>query len=432
MRLSLRTRLLGAITGAVVLIFLCSLIAARVVLGHDLNELGRTEVTNEASAFAGYVDARKQQIALLVTQEAASDALRAAMQSHNTEQLDDQLSDVTDSSGLSFLTVVDLNGRVLGRAHAPATGSLATDPIIQRALNGETPSTLVQLTPAFLQGEGLALQAGSGKGGLAVIAATPVSDTQERTIGAIYGGVLLNHSYDLVDEATRAIGGATALIDGNTIVSSSIQAPDGTRFVDAQVPRAADVVRTNEPYTGADTEGGVTYLAQIAPISDDQGHVLGASWYGIPMAQIGNIEAHTTQALVLWGIVAVVIVLALAIPTVQALSKTLVANSRHVREAAKELGVVVVGSEVSGDHVAATKRVVERSGELLSQVASEQQSEKIGELQRLNSELHGDVTVIETLAQEMSSRMRDAADRVAQLNEVAATLNELVTGEPST
>lgn len=431
MKLSLRTRLLGAIVAAVVLIFLCSMIAARLVLGHDLYELGTTEVTNAAGAFAGFVSARRQQVQLLVAQESQSDALRRALQAHDMNALANELQNTADNSGLSFLTVVDVNGRVLGRAHAPASGSLAGDPLVQRALNGETFSTMARLTPNFLSSEQLGLQAGARNPGLAIVAATPISDAQERTIGALYGGVLLNHSYDLVDEATRSIGGATAILQGDTIVSSSIERTDGTRLVDTTVP-AADVALRNHAFVGADTEGGVTYLARIDPVSDDQGNVLGGAWYGIPMSQIGNIVSHTTLTLVLWGLIAVILVLALAVPTVNSLSNLLVRNSRRVRETAKELGVVIVGSEVSGDHIAATKEAVERSGAIIADLNREQPSAQLGELARLNGELHGDVTVIETLAQEMSNRMRDAGDRVTELNEVAAGLNELVTGESAT
>ncbi|MHB8442222.1 MAG: cache domain-containing protein [Candidatus Tyrphobacter sp.] len=432
MKFSLRTRLLGAIVGAVVLIFVSSLIAARSVLAHDLFSLGRTEVTSEASAFGGYVASRKKQIQLLVAQEAASDAVRIAVQGHNGAQLAGDLSNTVENSGLSFLTAVDLQGRVLARVHVPSGGSLANDPLVQRALNGETFSTLARLSPGFLQSEGLALQAGVQHDGLAIVSATPISDAQERTIGVLYGGLLLNHSYDLVDEATRAIGGAIALIDDGTIVSSSIVTPDGTRYLDAQVPATAAVIRTGRPYVGSDTEGGVTYLARIDPLMTDQNQIVGASWYGIPMVRITNIIGHTTWTLVLWGLLAVILVLALAVPIVQALSKTLVQNSRRVRETAKELGVTVVGSEVSGDHVTATRRAVERSGELIAELAKgDEAPANVAELQKLNAELHGDVIVIETLAQEMSNRMHDAVERVAELNEVASTLNELVTGESS-
>ncbi len=430
MKLSLRTRLLGAVVAAVVLIFLCSLIAARTVLTHDLYDLARTEVTSEASAFSGYVASRKEQVELLVAQEAASGPLRASLARRDKAALENELSASANNASLSFLTVVDGSGKVVARAHTTTGGTLASDALVQSALSGEALGTVWHVSPQFLSSEGLSLQVGGQGGGLAIAAATPISDAQGRTIGALYGGVLLNHAYDLVDEATRAIGGAAALLQGDAIVSSSIDRPDGTRFVDAQVPAADDVLRTGRTFVGSDTEGGTDYYASITPITDVQGRAIGAAWYGLPLSQITSIIGHTTQALVLWLVLAVIVVLALAIPFVQGLSNTLARNSTRIRETAKELGIVIVGSEVSGDQVAAAKSAVQRSGELLAKAAAgDAVSERIGELQKLNHELESDVIVVETLTHEMSARMDDAVKRVAELNEVAAGLNELVTGE---
>ena len=430
MRLSLRTRLVGAIVGAVVLIFLCSLIAARIVLAHDLFALGRTEVTSQASAFEGYVTSRQQQIRLLVAQEAGTDTVRRALEGRNAAALSAALADAAGTSNLSFLTAADASGRVVARAHAAAGGSIASQPLVASALVGETLGSVVLFSPAFLQGEDLNLQIGNQPYGLALVAAAPISDAQERTIGVLYGGVLLNHYYDLVDEATRAIGGASALLDGDTIVSSSIQTLDGTRFVDARVSHADAVLQSGQPYIGADDEGGVTYLARIDPITDASGRVIGASWYGVPMAQITNIVDHTTQTLLFWGLLAVIVVCALSVPIVQALSKTLAQHSRRVRETAKEIGVLIVGSEVSGDHVAATRQAVARAAILVDEMSrNEPAPPQTRELRPLVSEIESDVTVIETLAGEMSTRMQRAVDRVAELNEVAGGLNEIVTGE---
>jgi hypothetical protein len=430
MRLSLRTRLVGAIVGAVVLIFVCSLVAARIVLARDLFGLGRTEITSEGSAFDGYVNSRQQQVRLLVAQEAAGDTVRRALQTHNAAGLSAALSDAAGTAGLSFLTAADVGGRVVARAHAAAGGSIAKQPLFASAALGETLGGVNTLSSGFLRSENLNLQIGNQTQGLALIAAAPISDQQERTIGVLYGGVLLNHYYDLVDEATRAIGGAAALLDGDTIVSSSIQAQDGTRVVDARVPAADAVMQSGQPYIGADDEGGVTYLARIAPVTDASGRVIGASWYGLPMTQITTIVDHTTQTLLFWGLLAVIVVSALTIPIVQALSKTLVQHSRQVRETAKEIGVLIVGSEVSGDHVKGTRQAVERASALVDEMAKDQSAPpQMGELRTICSEMDNDVTVIETLTNEMSTRMQQAVDRVAELNEVAGGLNELVTGE---
>ncbi|HVA28363.1 MAG TPA: cache domain-containing protein [Candidatus Baltobacteraceae bacterium] len=440
--MSLRIRLLGTIIGAIVLFFLVSVIASRIELNKQLRALGTTQVSNGAGAFSGYWDSRKDAIKLLVAQDAVSDALRKNLQSHNMAALNDQLANIARTSGLSFLTVVDVNGNVIARANGPQRGTLKNDKIVTRALTGETVSTATLLDQGFLGPEGLAPQAQStvkgidGKGvaekldkGLAIVAAVPISDQNERTIGAIYGGVLLNHNYDLVDQTSHALGGSSAILDGDAIVSSTIPQADQTRTVDQQVGPAAGVVKSGTAFDGLDTEGGTEYLVHIDPILDDQSTVIGARWYGTPLSQISDIINHTTQTLVVWGVIAALLALALAVPIVGRLSNTLAAQSQKVRTAAKELGVVIVGSEVSGDHVAMTKAAVEKSGSLIAELQKSSPSPKMDELKSVNDELQGDMIVIDTLSQEMSGRMVQAVDRVNELNGVAAGLNKLVTGE---
>ncbi len=444
MKMTLRVRLLGTIIGAVVLFFLVSVIATRVVLQRDLSNLGKSEVTNGAGAFGGYWSSHRDLIKVLVSQDAASSALLKAVQSHDTAQLQDQLANIARTSNLSFLTVVDANGKVLARANGMQPGSLAKESIVARALTGETVSTAAILSAKELAAEGLALQAqmtitdssgasaGTSTDGLALVAAAPMSDSADRTIGAVYGGVLLNHAYDIVDQSTKALGGKTAILQGDVIISSNIKAKDGTREVDREVKSAKSVVEKGTPYTGTERIGPITYIAHIDPILNDQSKVIGALWYGIPRAQITGIIAHTTNTLLFWGLLAMILALFLAIPIVERLSKHLATRSKQVRSAAKELGVVIVGSEVSGDHVAQTKSTIEKSGAIIAELAKAgDASGKIAQLKSLNDEALGDVIVIDTLSQEMSSRMKQAVDRVSELNEVAGGLNELVTGEQS-
>lgn len=429
--MSLRVRLLGTIIGAILLCFAVTVIASRIELNKQLRHLGETQVANGGGAFGGYWDSRKDQIKLLVAQDAVSDTLRKALQSHNVGALQDQLANAARTSGLSFLTIVDTNGNVIARANGPQAGSLKSDPLISRALTGETVSTAALLDKSLLSGEGLAPQAATTGRGLALVSAAPISDQNERTIGAIYGGVLLNHYYDLVDEATHALGGASALIEDGTIVASTIQQADGTRTVDVQSSAASDVVKTGTPFTGVDTQGGTEYLVHVDPIMDDQNRIVGARWYGTPLSSINAIINSTTMSLLIWGAVAALLALALAVPIVQRLSETLSKRSGQVRSAAKELGVAIVGSEVSGDHVAMTKAAVERIGTLLTELEHQGSdgAGKITELKAVNAELHGDMIVIDTLSQEMSNRMQQAVTRVHELNDVAKGLAELVTGD---
>jgi hypothetical protein len=439
--MSLRVRLLGTIVGAILLFFVISVVAARLTLHKDLTDLGRTEVTNGSNAFGGYWDSRKDQIRLLIAQDAVADALRKNLQAHDAKALQDQLSNIERTSGLSFLTIVDDNGKVVARANGGDGGSLANNKYVQRALTGETISSAVIMPAQDLQGEGLLPQAQADvkdadkvvehvNNGLAIIAAAPMSDANERTLGAIYGGVLMNHYYDLVDQSTHALGGQTAVLSSDAIISSTISEPDGTRVIDNRVDQFnAQKVAGGTPWVGTDDEGGTQYLARLDPITDDQNVVIGARWYGIPLSQINGIINHMTETFILWGVLAMIIALVVAVPFVQRISNAIAQRSTQVSAAAKDLGVTIVGGEVSGDHVAATKAAVERAGQLIAELSQEQAGGKITELKAVNQELEGDMIVIDTLSQEMSNRLQHAATRVAELNEVASGLDQLVHGE---
>jgi methyl-accepting chemotaxis protein len=123
--------------------------------------------------------------------------------------------------------------------------------------------------------------------------------------------------------------------------------------------------------------------------------------------------------------------LVVSIPFVDRICDAIAKRSTQVSAAAKELGVTIVGGEVSGDHVAATKAAVERAGQLISEIAGDQSGGKVAELRAVNRELQGDITVIDTLSQEMSNRLQQAVTRVAELNEVASGLDQLVHGASS-
>jgi hypothetical protein len=448
MKLGLRTKLIGTLVGGIVISSAIGAVAARQTMATDLNKLATQQVASGSTGFAGYWDQKRDNVKLLVTQAAINEAIRRATATHNGKALGDTLTAIARQGGLSFLTVVDVRGKVVARANGGPVGTTVPSPFIDRALSGETVNTAAKLSHDELEPEQLVPQISattSGREGvpegLGIIAATPISDANERTIGAVYGGVLMNHYYDVVDQAAHALGGKAAVIFGGQIVSSSISRADGTRLVDEP---AADAQR--EPkvaFSGIDREGAFEYLVHVEPILNDQNVVIAARWFGVPLEAFTSIQQHTLVSLLLWGLVGIAIGLAIALPVVERLSRRLAARSRQVRDSAKELAVVIVGSEVSGDHVAQTREAVERQGELLMQAATEAPpaavssgsvavrhgvSEKLLAASALNAEILGDIVVIDTLATEMAERTQHAVARVNELSEVAAGLDELVSG----
>jgi len=457
MKLSLRVRLIGTLVGAILVFFIVSTLAARSTMSNDLSRLGRKDVQSGSLGFNGYWEQKRDQVRLLTQQVAIQEAIRKNVAARQTKALETTLSSVARNAGLSFLTIVDRDGKVLARANGTGVGTVLASPYVKRALIGESVNTAAQLPLSELTPEALAPQvsadikaadgsiAGHIERGLALVSAAPISDTNERTIGAVYGGVVINHYYDIVDQASRALGGKSALILDNAIVASTISRADGTRLVDAPVTTGMAEVKAGKSFTGVDTQAGVAYLAQIDPIVNDRNEVVAARWYGVPLAQFNDIQNHTVQSLLLWGLIGLVIALAFAIPVVEAVSRAIVKRSKQVSESAKELAVIVVGTEVSGDHVAQTKAAVERQGELLMRMATAAPlssadgsvatttgvANTILAASELNAEILGDVVVIDMLAQEMNARMQHAVTRVNELTDVARGLDELVSGGSS-
>ena len=447
MKFGLRTKLVGTLVGAIVISSAISAIAARNTMATDLNRLATQRVASGSTGFAGYWDAKRDSVKLLVTQSAINEAVRRGTASR-AKTLEATLTGIARQGGLSFLTVVDVHGKVIARANGGKPGAKLDSPFVGRALSGETVNTAATLPHDELVPEQLEPQiesTTSGREGLidgiGIVSATPISDANERTIGAVYGGIVMDHYYDVVDQAAHALGGKAAVVFHGELVSSSISRPDGTRLIDdAASPTVSELKQT---FYGVDSEGGVEYLTRVEPILDDRGHVIASRWFGVPLETFTSVQQHTLLSLMLWGLVGILIGLAIAVPVVQRIARQLAARSRQVRASAKELSVVIVGSEVSGDHVALTRAAVERQGELLMQAATESDTpahaegavatrhdvaEKVLAASVLNAEILGDVIVIDTLASEMASRTQQAIVRVGELNEVAAGLDELVSG----
>ncbi len=454
MKYGLRTRLIGTLIGVVVLTAVIIAIAARTTMDGELNRLASSEAGAGSRGLRGYWEQRRESVRLLITQVAIQDAIRRAVAKNDKPALSTALEAIAKQGGLSWLTIVDTNGVTIARSGEGAVGAKEASPLLARALDGEILSTAAVLNPDELKGEGLAAQVdqaiktddGTTNGrqtkGLALVAAAPINDENNRTVGAVYGGVLMNHFYDVVDQAQQALGGSTAVLLDDAIVASTLARPDGTRLVDQADVAAHDALAAKRETTGIDTLGGVAYLTHVDPILDDQNTVIGARWFGIPKARFDQIQLKTLQAILIWSFVGLGIALAIGIPVVDRLSQHIARRSKQVRDSARELAVVVVGSEVSGDHVAQTRATVERSGDLImglaasadaaersgTVVSAKSVAETAHTLADLNTEVLSDVIVIDTLAQEMGARMADAKVRVAELSEVARGLDRLVSG----
>ena len=147
-------------------------------------------------------------------------------------------------------------------------------------------------------------------------------------------------------------------------------------------------------------------------------------WFGVPNAQFTAIVNNTLGQIVLWSAVGIVIALIVGYFVATAIGKAITTRSDEVNESARQLKVLVIGGEVSGDHVERTHETLKEIVDIISSDAGEASAH----LKDLAHRAVDDVVVIDTLTAELSTRMRDAAARVERLSAVAQELDELVAG----
>jgi len=413
-------RLLGTVIGAIVVFFLLIMTVVRGTLSSDLNALAGKQVAAGADAFATSVTSRADQTRFALGQIAAQENLRSALRRSDRASVKEILQGMQQPNGLSWVTAIDAHGKVIARANGLDAGTVAA-PMVNAALRGRIVSGLTVLNAPDLAAEFLTQDAAPLSVVPAVAASVPVND-EGKTIAAIYGGTMLAGDSKLIDTVSHLTGGKAAFLIGNRIAASSLENADGSPVVNV-------TVAARPGYAGSDRENGTTYFVNVQPVSAFDGAPLGALWFGVPIEAMTTIANHATAVIALLGILTLAVVVALLVLVVNRIAKNIAERSTEVRESARALGILVVGSEVSSDHVAQARKRLETVEALIDRVVPTNNFGNEGSrLRTLTREANDDIVVIDTLSTELEQRMRDAEHRVTELNDTAGKLDRLVRG----
>lgn len=397
-----------------VLAFVLLLAGVNFGLRGDVAGLAQQSVDAGSNALSGAIDARTEQVRSAILQGSAETSLAAALKSGNRAALASAASDIAVSTNLSFVVVTDTKGNVLAGSRA-ASGSLAKDPVILDAAGGAVAGGAQILDGPTLHALGVTAAAPA----LAIAMASPVN-VGGSAVGVLYGGSVVDSTTKFVDDVSRFTGGATGIALNATFVATSLSAKDGTKEIGT--PIAHGDLSDRKPYSAPETLDGVAYYSKTAPLVSYDGSVIGATWFGVPYAQFAAIVNNTLRQIVVWGVIGLLIALVAGTFVAARIGRAISRRSEEVNESAKRLRVLVVGGEVSGDHVSRTRETLEEI------VALAQKAADAAQLQSLAGQAVNDVVVIDTLTSELSTRMRDAAVSVERLSAVAQELEALVAG----
>jgi two-component system NtrC family sensor kinase len=235
--------------------------------------------------------------------------LRDAIQSGEMEQATYELMDVKANEGLDFLSVTDANGTVIMRTTNPdhvgddqrhdeivaevfATQLPAASTVVisNENLHKESPLLAERAVVRFVETPKARLRTETDmKSGLVLKAAAPIFDDKGNMIGVLYGGVLLNRNYEIVDKIKQTVF-QNVEYKGKDIGTATIFLDDvriSTNVHDARGMRAIGTRISEEVYNQTVIEGK-TWLGRAFVVTD---------WYITAYEPIKNIHQETIGSL---------------------------------------------------------------------------------------------------------------------------------------
>ena len=415
-----------------------TLIGSQIITNALLNQArtrGLQGLEAARTIYADHLTAVKDE----VVRASTTAALEAAIQGGSPDVLAGALARAKTAAGLSFLGYVDARRTQAVRSSGDGAASEVTEPLkdpIGQALKGHTVTSTELLDRDALAAESPAMAAEglvrlavpADLGGvrspdltaaLVLFAAVPVK-VGGATVGALYGGTLLNNRSDIVDRVEMLLyGGETygdrqigtiSILLGDVWISTNVIRAPGIRATGITLAPdiARPVLRDGRKWSGLASVLNYWWVASCEPIRNHSGHVVGALYVGILEAPVLAARTQVMQTFLVVCLVGLLIVFALTYlltrTTIHPLEEMVEATKRI---AAGDLDVSVnvasrdeVGAlAVSFNHMLASlktmnrevqewahtleEKVRERTAELVSVQARMVQSEKLASVGRL-------------------------------------------------
>jgi two-component system NtrC family sensor kinase len=264
-----------------------------------------------ASAWMVYND-KLNNIRDIIFLNATRDSVQRSLLSSDRETLERILTRVRRDFNLDILTVTDAQGKVVIRTAQPNSygDDESRDPLVSRALQKETVTAteIVPRSELLKEGEDLAERAylqfiptpkaadrleGHEENGMMLKGAAPVLNEQGKIIGVLYGGILLNQNYDIVDRVKNIVYkgekykgkeiGTVTIFQNDLRISTNVTDERGQRAIGTRVSQEVydAVLKQGIPWVGLAFVVNHWYITAYEPIKDIDGKIIGMLYVGM-------------------------------------------------------------------------------------------------------------------------------------------------------
>lgn len=296
----------------VVIGFLMTLLGAYLISKTVFHEAQIRVNMDLRAARAAYTH-REQAIRLaldLVSEK--TEVLQFSAQPQNLAALEAIFKQKRAELGLDFLSLCNPAGQVVARSRAPYRRGdfVTTNFLIQTALTGASVSGKVILNADQMQleGDGLSEQAfiqflatpkehpnlkTSETSGMFLMAAVPVRNQNNDIVGALYGGILLNRNYGMVDEIRdlafsektykKKEFGTVTIFQWDVRIATNVLKTDGERAIGTRVSEEVynQVLINKKPWHERAFVVHDWYISAYEPILDPEQKVIGILYVGL-------------------------------------------------------------------------------------------------------------------------------------------------------
>jgi two-component system NtrC family sensor kinase len=278
----------------------------------------------------------------IVFLNAGRDAVQNSLLSGDRETLLRLLGRVQKDFGLDVLTATDPQGTVIVRVSNPGMygDNQGGDALIRRALRGTvvTATEIVSRADLVKDGRDFAERAylqfiptpkaaprpeDHEENGMMLKAAAPVIDDQGQLRGVLYGGILLNQNYDIVDRVKNIVFkgekykdkeiGTVTVFQNDLRVSTNVTDEQGRRAIGTRVSQEVydAVLGQGKSWVGRAFVVNHWYITAYEPIKDIGGRIIGMLYVG--MLEKPYIDLRNSVMLTFTGIAGLCVVFLLII-----------------------------------------------------------------------------------------------------------------------
>ena len=438
-RPSLRTKLILSFLIVIVIGGLISLAVGQRLVRNVLIGQAQAKVKHDLASAWMVFDEKLNDIKDIVSLTAARESLQEAIKNDNRDLLLRYLNRVRNQYGLDILTLTDSQGTAIVRTRNPeVTGdSQAQDEIVRQALQPNVVASpeIVARSELLKEGKDLAERAylefiptpkaaprpeNKETSGMMLKAAATVISENDEPLGVLYGGILVNRNYEIVDRVKETVfkeekykgveTGTATIFQGDLRISTNVTDLEGKRAIGTRISEEVKKAVLDVGRSWYDRAFVVKdwYITAYEPIKNIEGEIIGILYVGTlekPYLDTANRVMLTFTILALLCVVFLLIILYFATTSIIQPVQKMVAATHQIADGDLNHKVEIQSQDEIGELASAfnqmteklkganrelvdwgttlEKKVEERTKELVEMQARLVQSEKLAGLGKL-------------------------------------------------